>query len=57
MLLRCVECGQEFVWEAGEQDYYRMRGFAQPKRCPLCRKWKKFRNETRELERELAREE
>ena len=37
--LRCVECGQEFVFSAQDQDYYQQKGFAhEPKRCVDCRR-------------------
>jgi CxxC-x17-CxxC domain-containing protein len=38
-VLICKECGKEFVWTAGEQEFYASRGFEnEPKRCPECRK-------------------
>lgn len=38
-VLTCVECGKEFVWTAGEQEFYASKGFTnEPKRCPECRK-------------------
>ena len=37
--LVCQECGKEFVWTAGEQEFYAAKGFTnEPKRCPECRK-------------------
>lgn len=37
--LICKECGREFVWTAGEQEFYAEKGFTnEPKRCPECRK-------------------
>jgi len=35
--IRCVECGREFVWTDGEQQYYKERGLTPPKRCKDCR--------------------
>ncbi len=36
--LRCVECGAEFVWTAGEQMFYADRNFKhEPKRCRACK--------------------
>lgn len=36
--IACSDCGQEFVWTAGEQEFYREKGFANPpKRCKDCR--------------------
>ena len=34
----CAACGKEFVWTAGEQEFYASRGFEnQPQRCKPCR--------------------
>lgn len=38
--IRCIQCGDEFVFTAGEQRYYVERDFSSPKRCPACRKKK-----------------
>lgn len=35
--LTCRDCGQEFVFTAGEQDFYTQRGFSEPQRCQSCR--------------------
>ncbi|MGE5262949.1 MAG: zinc-ribbon domain containing protein [Acidobacteriota bacterium] len=36
--LVCTECGRQFLWDAGEQAWYRLkRFFNQPKRCRDCR--------------------
>ncbi|WP_134703206.1 zinc-ribbon domain containing protein [Ammoniphilus sp. YIM 78166] len=39
--LKCWECGERFVFEPGEQQFFKIRGFDPPKRCPDCRekKW------------------
>lgn len=40
--LTCVDCGVEFVFTQGEQEFYAEKGFTnEPKRCPDCRKQKK----------------
>ena len=36
--LRCMECNKEFLFEGGEQEFFRQKGFQEPKRCPECRK-------------------
>lgn len=37
-VLRCRDCGAEFVFTAGEQEFYAMKGLAnEPGRCPDCR--------------------
>ncbi|MBQ9747679.1 MAG: zinc-ribbon domain containing protein [Clostridia bacterium] len=47
--LRCKECGNEFVFTAGEQEFYAEKGFQnEPQRCKPCRDAKKNKP-TREL--------
>ena len=38
-LLTCVDCGKDFVFEAGEQLFFFTKNppLAPPKRCPACR--------------------
>src|ERR1043166_8860575 len=35
--LTCRDCGQEFTFTSGEQDFYASRGFSEPSRCADCR--------------------
>ncbi len=36
--LHCRDCGQEFVFSAGEQEFYQLKGLMnEPGRCPNCR--------------------
>ena len=36
--LVCKDCGNEFVFTAGEQEFYAQRGFVnEPQRCKACR--------------------
>ncbi len=40
--LVCKDCGAEFVFTAGEQQFYAEKGFTnEPQRCPECRKARK----------------
>jgi len=40
--LTCVDCGQPFVFTAGEQEFFAQRGFQnEPKRCKTCKAAKK----------------
>ena len=40
--LVCKECGKEFVFTAGEQEFYAERGFQnEPQRCKSCRDTRK----------------
>ena len=37
-ILVCKECGNEFTFTAGEQEFYAERGFQnEPQRCKACR--------------------
>ena len=36
--LVCKDCGQEFTFTAGEQEFYAEKGFTnEPQRCKACR--------------------
>jgi len=39
--LTCKDCGKEFVFTSGEQEFYTGKGFPDPVRCGDCRKAKK----------------
>ncbi len=40
--LRCRECGRDFVFTAGEQEFYQLKGLLnEPARCPECRALRK----------------
>ena len=42
--LKCVECGNDFVFSASEQEFYAEKGFTnEPKRCSACRAARKAR--------------
>ena len=32
--LACHDCGAEFVFTAGEQEFFAQKGFSDPTRCP-----------------------
>ncbi|MGC1381171.1 MAG: zinc-ribbon domain containing protein [Candidatus Baltobacteraceae bacterium] len=37
-MLTCVDCGQQFPFTAGEQEFFAMKGFTnKPSRCTDCR--------------------
>jgi len=37
--LTCRDCGQQFVFTSGEQEFYQSRGLVNdPSRCPECRR-------------------
>ncbi len=35
--LHCLDCGKEFVFTAGEQEFYAKKGWNEPVRCKRCR--------------------
>lgn len=40
--ITCRDCGNTFVWTAGEQEFYQSRGFEhEPVRCRDCRNARK----------------
>ena len=42
MTLTCRECGRDFVFTSGEQEFYASRGLMNnPSRCPDCRQARK----------------
>ena len=47
----CRECGATFSFTAGEQAFYRARGFTnEPNRCPECRNSRRGRKPARDEE-------
>jgi CxxC-x17-CxxC domain-containing protein len=45
--LVCVDCGNQFVFTAGEQEFYAQKGFTNsPTRCPSCRAARKAQRES-----------
>jgi len=43
--LICEDCGKEFAFTAGEQEFYAEKGLTnKPKRCPDCRKARRQKN-------------
>ena len=41
-MLNCVDCGRQFAFTAGEQQFYASKGFQnKPNRCPDCRQARK----------------
>ena len=38
----CKDCGKEFIFTVGEQEFYKEKGFENdPVRCPECRRARK----------------
>lgn len=40
--IECKDCGKEFIFTEGEQEFYKEKGFENdPVRCPDCRRARK----------------
>jgi len=45
-VLKCRDCGNEFVFTSGEQEFYASRGLVnEPGRCPSCRATRRQRGD------------
>lgn len=42
--IQCQDCGQDFIFTIGEQEFYAQNQFNEPKRCKECRDARKNRN-------------
>lgn len=43
-LIKCIDCGEDFVWTSGEQVFFRDKGLQNPpKRCKCCKQAKNER--------------
>lgn len=46
--LVCKDCGKEFIFTAGEQEFFKSKGFENdPVRCPDCRRARKAEKQDR----------
>lgn len=53
--LTCRDCGKDFIWTAGEQEFYEQKGFTNaPLRCPDCRRAKKARFDGNRVQHEIT---
>ena len=41
----CQDCGKEFEFTVREQEFYKEKGFSEPKRCKDCREKRKQERE------------
>jgi len=44
--MTCRDCGKQFTFTAGEQEFYASRGFSEPTRCGECRAARKASRES-----------
>jgi len=42
-VIRCCDCGNDFVWTAAEQKFYKSKLLSPPRRCRSCRKVRRDR--------------
>ncbi len=50
--LVCKDCGKEFLFTVGEQEFFKEKGFDnEPVRCPECRKARKSQINNRSFDR------
>lgn len=45
--IKCSDCGQTFYFTDRDQEFYKQKGFQQPKRCFKCRQLKKQQRDGR----------
>jgi DNA-directed RNA polymerase subunit RPC12/RpoP len=58
MELVCRDCGEKFIFTAGEQEFYADKGFLhEPTRCPRCRSRREAPGQRRPAPRDQEREE
>lgn len=46
-ILKCKDCGNDFMLSVGEQEFYASKGFNEPQRCVDCRRARKIQNDER----------
>ena len=57
-VLKCAECGAEFVFTAGEQMFFADKGFKnEPKRCKACKAMRAQGNDSGAGKRSAGRNE
>lgn len=55
--LKCQDCGAEFIFTVGEQEFYKEKQLvSEPKRCKPCRDAKRGRNNNRRFDNKDKRE-
>lgn len=45
--LVCQDCGKEFEFTVRDQEFYKEKGFSEPKRCKDCREKRKQERATK----------
>jgi CxxC-x17-CxxC domain-containing protein len=53
----CIDCHQQFIFSAEDQQYHAEKGFAnEPKRCPKCRAARRSERNSSDRERYTTRD-
>ncbi len=53
-VIKCKDCGNEFVFSAGEQEFYASKGFTnEPTRCRDCRAVRRAQSGEGQPQREM----
>jgi len=39
--LTCADCGSDFIFSPGEQRFFARKGLDPPRRCPVCRAYRR----------------
>ena len=37
VVIKCDNCGQDFVWTSGEREFFETKGLNKPEHCMICR--------------------
>ena len=48
-VIKCQDCGEEFILNEGEQEFYNKKGLTEPKKCKNFKK--KIKNNRREVQK------
>jgi len=35
--IKCIDCNKDFIFSAGEQEFFEEKGYSEPIRCKDCR--------------------
>jgi len=35
--IKCIDCKKDFIFSAGEQEFFKEKGYSEPIRCKDCR--------------------
>jgi DNA-directed RNA polymerase subunit RPC12/RpoP len=39
--IKCIDCNKDFIFSAGEQEFFEEKGYSEPIRCKDCRSKRK----------------